>query len=147
MPWSLDSGATRNATLAIRIPQGILTPPGSAKGDSTFLGLGVGTITRARTRNPQMYSWNLSVQREVGWNSIARSQLHRQPRRASVFALHQPDAARSDVLAGPECAYTRDQLQAAVPNPFYGVITDPMATNLNGQTIQHVPPVAQHAAV
>ena len=25
---------------------------------------------------------------------------------------------------------------AAVPNPFYGAITDPKATNLNGQTVQ-----------
>jgi len=69
VPWSLDSGATRNATLANPYPQGILTPPGSANGDSTFLGLGVGTITRANS-NPQMYSFNFSIQREVGWNSI-----------------------------------------------------------------------------
>jgi len=69
VPWSLDSGATRNATLSNPYPQGILTPPGSSLGDSTLLGLGVGTITR-QNRNPEMYSWNLSIQREVGWDSI-----------------------------------------------------------------------------
>jgi hypothetical protein len=37
---------------------------------------------------------------------------------------------------GPNAQYTRTQLQAAVPNPFYGIITDPKAVNLNGRTIQ-----------
>jgi hypothetical protein len=27
-------------------------------------------------------------------------------------------------------------LNAAVPNPFYGLITDPQATQLNGPTVQ-----------
>src|SRR5207302_4947249 len=69
VPWSLDSGATRNATLENPYPQGILLPPGNSQGDMTFIGLGVGTITRGN-HNPQMYSWNFSLQREVGWNSI-----------------------------------------------------------------------------
>src|SRR5258708_17976119 len=69
VPWSLDSGATRNATLSNPYPQGILTPPGSTQGDATFIGLGVGTITRYN-RNPEMYSWNWSIQREIGWNAV-----------------------------------------------------------------------------
>ena len=36
----------------------------------TFIGRGAGTIDRKNGRNPQMYQWNLSVQREVGWQSI-----------------------------------------------------------------------------
>jgi len=74
VPWSLDSGFTRNATLSNPYPQGILTPPGATLGDATFIGLGVGTITR-KNRNPEMYSWNFSVQREVGCSAI-RSRSH-----------------------------------------------------------------------
>src|SRR5438046_10551570 len=33
-------------------------------------------------------------------------------------------------------AMSLKQLHAAFPNPFFGIITDPKATNLNGRTIQ-----------
>jgi hypothetical protein len=134
VPWSLDSGATRNATLSNPYPQGILTPPGSSQGDSTFLGLGVGTITRAN-RNPEMYSWNLSLQREIGWNSL----LEVNYTGSRGVHLYSPYTSLSPLplqyWMGPN-AMTRNQLQAAVPNPFFGIITDPKATNLNGKTIQ-----------
>src|SRR6185436_16741660 len=135
VPWSLDSGATRNATLANPYPQGILTPPGSAKGDSTFLGLGVGTITRANS-NPQMYSFNFSVQRELGWNSILEVNY------TGSRGVHQYSPYTSltplDPMywLGANAPYTRTQLQSQVANPFFGIITDPLATNLNGRTIQ-----------
>ena len=134
VPWSLDSGATRNASLSDPYPQGILTPPGSALGDSTFLGLGVGTITR-QNRNPEMYSWNVSVQREVGWESV----LEVNYTASRGVHLYSPYTSLSPLPLqywyGPN-AMTRSQLQAQVPNPFYGVITDPKAVNLNGPTIQ-----------
>ena len=135
VPWSLDSGATRNATLANPYPQGILSPPGSSLGDSTFLGLGVGTITRPNM-NPEMYSWNLSIQREVGWNSMV--EINYTGSRG--VHLYSPYTSLSPLnpsyWLGPNAPYTRTQLQAPVSNPFYGVITDPKATNLNGKTIQ-----------
>lgn len=134
VPWSLDSGATRNATLSNPYPQGILTPPGSAQGDSTFIGLGVGTITRFN-RNPEMYSWNFSIQRETGWNSIFEMNYTG----SRGVHLYSPYTSLSPLPLnywyGPN-AMTRAQLQAAVPNPFYNIITDPKATNLNGKTIQ-----------
>jgi hypothetical protein len=135
VPWSLDSGATRNATLANPYPQGILTPPGSSKGDSTFLGLGVGTMTRANL-NPQMYSFNVSIQREVGWNSIFEMNYtgSRGVRLYSPFTSLTP--LHPQYWLGGNAPYTRAQLQALVPNPFFGVITDPLAINLNGRTIQ-----------
>ena len=134
VPWSLDSGATRNATLSNPYPQGILTPPGSAQGDATFIGLGVGTITR-KNQNPEMYSWNFSIQREIGWNSL----LEVNYTGSRGVHLYSPYTSLSPLplqyWIGPN-ALTRNQLQAAVPNPFYGIITDPKATNLNGPTIQ-----------
>ncbi len=135
VPWSLDSGATRNATLTNPYPQGVLLPPGNAQGDSTFLGLGVGTITRTN-RNPEMYSWNLSVQREIGWNSIfeANYTASRGVHLYSPYTSLTPLALQ--YWYGANAPYTRNQLQAAVPNPFFGIINDPKAVNLNGRTIQ-----------
>src|SRR3954447_256221 len=135
VPWSLDSGATRNATLTNPYPQGILSPPGSSQGDMTFIGLGVGTITRAN-HNPQMYSWNFSVQREVGWNSIVEVN-YTGSRGVHLYSTYTSLSPLDPMYwLGGNAPYTRAQLQAAVPNPFYGVITDPKATNLNGRTIQ-----------
>lgn len=134
IPWSLDSGATRNATLSNPYPQGVLLPPGSSLGDATFIGLGVGTITRPN-RNPEMYSWNFSVQREIGWNTLF--ELNYTGSRG--VHLYSPYTSLTPLplqyWMGPN-ALTRNQLQAAVPNPFYGIITDPKAVNLNGKTIQ-----------
>ena len=137
-PWSLDSGATRNATLSNPYPQGILTlPPGSSQGDRTFLGLRRREPSYApRTAIREMYSWNFSIQREVGWDSVLEVNYTGSRGVHLYIAVHQPDAARSEVLAGAERAVHAHQLQARVPNPFYGIITDPQATNLNGPTIQ-----------
>ena len=135
VPWSLDSGATRNATLSDPYPQGILTPPGRSLGDMTFIGLGVGTITR-QTRNPEMYSWNLSIQRDIGWSSMVEIN-YTGSRGVHLYSPYTSLSPLAPVYwLGPNAQYTRAQLQAAVPNPFYGIITDPKAVNLNGKTIQ-----------
>ncbi|MCX6604256.1 MAG: TonB-dependent receptor [Acidobacteria bacterium] len=44
-------------------------PPGNSQGASTFLGLGIGTEQRDNA-NPQVQAWNLSLQRELGWQSV-----------------------------------------------------------------------------
>src|SRR5262249_19018946 len=125
----------QNATLTNPYPQGILTPPGSAQGDSTFLGLGVGTITRDN-HNPQMYSWNFSIQREVGWNSLIEVN-YTGSRGVHLYSPYTSLSPLNPMYwLGSNAPYTRAQLQAQVANPFYGIITDPKATNLNGRTIQ-----------
>ena len=68
--WTLDSNATRYITLSNPYPQGLTMPLGSSQGDSTFIGLGAGTILRNTAQNPEMYQWNFSVQREVGFGSM-----------------------------------------------------------------------------
>ena len=68
--FTLDSNATRYATLANPYPNGMLLPPGRSLGDSTYLGLSAGTILPSNNRNPEYHSWNLSVQREIGWSSM-----------------------------------------------------------------------------
>src|SRR2546425_2838857 len=113
VPWSLDSGATRNATLSNPYPQGILTPPGGSLGDMTFIGLGVGTITR-QTRNPEIYSWNLSIQRDIGWSSMVEVNYTG----SRGVHLYSPYTSLSPLdptyWLGPNAKYTRAELQAAV---------------------------------
>jgi len=101
----------------------------------TLVGLGVGTITR-QTRNPEMYSWNLSIQRDMGWSSMVEI-AYTGSRGVHLYSPYTSLSPLDPVYwLGPNAQYTRAQLQAAVPNPFYGIITDPKAVNLNGKTIQ-----------
>ena len=65
MTFTLDSGATQYAKLSNPYPNGLTLPLGSSLGDKTFLGRGAGTIVRSTGQNPEMYSWNVSLQREV----------------------------------------------------------------------------------
>jgi hypothetical protein len=135
VPWTLDSAATRNASLSDPYPQGILLPPGRSLGDMTLLGLGVGTITR-QNNNPEMYSWNLSIQREIGWSSMMEIN-YTGSRGVHLYSPFTNLAPLDPTYwLGPNAQYTREQLQAAVPNPFNGIITNPKAVNLNGKTVQ-----------
>lgn len=128
--WSLDSGATQYATLANPYPQGLLIPPGNSLGERTFLGLNAGTISRDN-RNPELYSWNLSIQRELPWQSVLEVNY------TGSRGVHLLIADTSLSNLDPRYwSLGRTALQAQVPNPFFGQITDPRAVNLNGPTVQ-----------
>ncbi len=135
--YSLDSNETLFARLNNPYPQGMLLPPGNSKGDSTYLGLGVGTPVPTLNRNPEYYSWNYSIQRQVGSGVVEIN--YTGSRGAHLF---YPFTSLSplplSVWYGPNAQYTRDQLNASVPNPFFGVITDPLAVNMNRSTIQRL---------
>ncbi len=137
--WSLDSNATRYTTLSNPYPQGLITPPGSSLGDKTFLGLGAGTILRDTAANPTMYQWNFSIQREIGWGSLIEGNYlaSRGVKLTNAAATSLSNLAPMYWLnPGKGALYTRTQLQASVPNPFYGIITDARANNLNKSTVQ-----------
>lgn len=137
--WTLDSNATRYITMSNPYPQGLTLPLGSSQGDATFIGMGAGTILRNTAQNPEMYQWNFSIQREVGFGSLLEVNYL-----GSRGAKLTNAAATSLSLLNPiywlnpgsGAQYTRQQLQAAVPNPFYGIITNPLATNMRNPTIQ-----------
>lgn len=137
--WSLDSNATQYSYMSNPYPNGLTVPMGSSQGDKTFLGLGAGTILRAN-RNPEMYQWNLSVQREVGWESLVEvnytASRGAKLLNAAVTTLSNLHPMYWLLGGSTPPAYTRQQLQASVNNPFYGYITDPKATNLNRTTAQ-----------
>jgi hypothetical protein len=129
--FSLDSNATRYATLANPYPDGMLLPPGRSLGDRTYLGLGAGTILPSNNRNPEYHSWNLSLQREIRWSSVVEVN-YTGSRGTHLFIPY----GSLTPLDPQYWSMGRAALTAAVPNPFYGLITDPLATNLNRPTIQ-----------
>jgi hypothetical protein len=129
--FTLDSNATRYATLANPYPNGMQLPPGRALGDSTFIGLSAGTILPGNNRNPEYHSWNLSVQREIGWSSVVEAN-YTGSRGTHLFI----PITTLTPLDPQYWSMGRTALNAAVPNPFYGIITDPQATALNGPTVQ-----------
>jgi len=128
---SLDSNATLYAKLNNPYPDSMLLPPGNSQGDKTFLGLGAGTILGSNSRNPEYHSWNFSIQREVGWQSVFEAN-YTGSRGAHLFL---PVTTLSP-LAPQYWSMGRTTLNSAVPNPFYGQITDPKATNLKNPTVQ-----------
>jgi hypothetical protein len=129
--FTLDSNATLYARLDNPYRDGMLVPPGRSLGDATYIGLGAGTILPANNRNPEYHSWNLSIQREVGWASVL--EVNYTGSRGTHLFL--PFTSLTP-LPQQYWSMGRTALNAAVPNPFYGVITDPKATNLNRPTAQ-----------
>jgi hypothetical protein len=128
---TLDSNATQYAKLSDPYRDGMLLPPGRSQGDKTYIGLSADTILGSNSRNPEYHSWNFSIQREVGWKSII--EVNYTGSRGTHLFLPLTTLAP---LPQQYWSMGRSRLTEAVPNPFYGQITDPKASNLKNQTIQ-----------
>jgi hypothetical protein len=139
--FSLDSNKTRYlpASLGNPYPDGMLLPPGRSQGDATFIGLGAGTIVPSNNRNPEYYSWNLSIQRELPMQSVL--EINYTGSRGTHLFLPYGGLTPLPQTYWP---WGRTVLEDKVPNPFYcapstdctGKITDQKAVNLKGATIQ-----------
>jgi hypothetical protein len=128
--WSRDANATQFATLDNPYPNGLNLPTGSSLGPDTFLGLGAGTIVRDNA-NPEYHSWNFSVQRELGFNSVL--EMNYTGSRGTHLLMPDTSLSRLD----PQYwGLGRTALNANVGNPFYGVITDPRS-QLSAPTVQY----------
>ena len=133
-PWSLDSGLTQYATFANPWPAGLTFPPG--KDPLAFLGTDAGTPLPIR-RNPQYQQWNFSIQREVPGHGVVEVNYSASKGTRLYFgdtndAVSRAEQPRPDLLGHGRG--TRST--SLVPNPFYGVITNPAATGYNQPTIQ-----------
>ncbi len=128
--WSLDSNATLNRQLANPYPDGVLLPPGRSQGDMTLIGLGVGSPVPSFNRNPEYHSWNFSIQRELPGQSVLEMN-YTGSRGTHLFI---PLTTLSPI---PQSAWAlgRPYLNAQVPNPFFGQITDPRSP-LSGPNVQ-----------
>ncbi len=117
--WTTDGNATLVNRLSNPFPNGILLPPGSSQGDDTLLGFGASTIVRDNNRNPEYHSWNLSIQRELPLQSVL--ELNYTGSRGTH--LFMPITTLSP-LNPQYWTLGRTALNAQVPNPFFGQITD-----------------------
>jgi len=132
IPWSLDSGRTQYATFENPFPVGLTQPPG--RNPTAFLGVGAGTPL-PKDDNPQYQQWNFSVQREVPGSGVIEANY--VGTKGTHLYFGQGDVVSSlNPLPQMYWGIGRNNLTGSVPNPFYGIITNPAATNFNAPTIQ-----------
>ncbi|MBO0719837.1 MAG: TonB-dependent receptor [Blastocatellia bacterium] len=102
-------------------PNGFNLPPGTTLGPATNIGLGIGEGVIPDYHSPYIQQWNLNVQREMPGNI--------------VFEAAYLGSKGTRLLAGesgitqsqldPSYLSLGAQLNAQVPNPFFGIITNP----------------------
>lgn len=139
MVVSLD-GRTPIASLSNPFPNGFNLPTGNSLGALTNIGLGIGAGVIPDPASPYVQQWNLNVQRELPGNII--------------FEAAYIGSKGTRLLNG-ESGLTQQQLPASflslgtrlqdqVPNPFFGIITNPssslrFATVSRGQLLRPYP--------
>jgi len=129
---SRDGGITRFASLENPYPAGLTLPPGNSLGDATFLGLGIGTESRSN-QNPQYQQWNFSVQRALPGNSVVQVNYTGGKGTHLYFGGGVTNQNRMDPSYW---GLGRTTLNALVPNPFYGIVTDP-TSRLSSPTVTY----------
>jgi hypothetical protein len=127
---SNNGGRTFEASLSNPFPNGFNFPPGPAEGPfsgvNTNLGLGIGASFFNDYRNPVIQQWNGTLQHEFG--------------RGFLIELGYLGSKGNHLIDG-ESNMTFNQLPASyfslgnqllstnqVPNPFFGIITNPNST-------------------
>ncbi len=136
IPWSLDSGLTQYATFANPWPAGLTFPPG--RDPLKFLGMGAGTPL-PKDDNPQYQQWNFSIQRELPGRGVLEVNYAGTKGTHLYFGsgdivsqLNTLDPIYWNLGRGT----SGTGLNALVPNPFFGIVTNPTATTYNRPTIQ-----------
>ena len=135
IPWSLDSGLTQYASFANPWPAGLTYPPG--RNASFFLGMGAGTPL-PKDDNPQYQQWTFSVQHEVPGHGVI--EVNYAGTKGTHLYFGSGDIVSAlNILDPMYWSFGRGTsgtgLNAQVPNPFYGIITNPVATSYNQPTI------------
>ena len=121
---SIDSNRTPRNFIDNPFPDGFNLPTGNTLGASTFLGLGIGggnggVFTDNGT--PYVQQWNLNVQRELPGKII--SEVAYIGSKGTRLLIGESGLVLSQLPASFLSMVTA--LQDQVPNPFFGVITNP----------------------
>lgn len=130
---SLD-GRIPLRTLDDPYPDGFNLPPGNSLGAATFMGLNIGggnggVFTTNDT--PSMQQWNFNVQRELPGNFIA--EVAYIGSKGTNLLIGESGLAFGQV--DPAFLSLGTALQDQVPNPFFGIITNP-SSPLRFETVQ-----------
>jgi hypothetical protein len=137
-PWITtyqNDGVTPFGRLSNPFPAGIKLPPGSSLGLMNDVGFGaVGPIPSIDSAVPYEESWSFGIQRELPANFLVDANYIGKAGRHLYFA-----GAGGLNYLGPQIEqYNSNQiagLNTYVPNPFYGIITDPNSS-LSSPTVQ-----------
>lgn len=120
-------GVTPTFALANPFPAGIQQPLGNKDGLLTNLGLGVTGPVRQQ-RLPYQGQWSLDLQRQLPWKLVVDVGY------AGSVGVALPSGVQYNQI--PDSALALGTaLNATVPNPFFGVITDASST-LSRATVQ-----------
>jgi carboxypeptidase family protein/TonB-dependent receptor-like protein len=123
LEFSRDGNYTQYATLQNPFPTGLTLPPGPNKDPLAYLGLGFDSYD-PHTVNPQWQQWNFSIQREMGSSSVV--EVNYSGSKGTHLSFGTDDVLGNRNKLDPSYwAMGRDALYQQVPNPFFGVITDP----------------------
>ncbi|MBI3680927.1 MAG: TonB-dependent receptor [Acidobacteria bacterium] len=120
-------GVTPTYALANPFPQGILKPEGNANGLLTNAGLGISGPVRQQ-RLPYQSQWSLDIQRQLPWSWVLDVGY------AGTAAVALPSGVQYNQISEQDMALGT-ALNQTVPNPFFGVISDPSST-LSRSTVQ-----------
>lgn len=129
-----NDGATPYSRISNPFPSGPQFPPGSSLGLATGLGLGISGPNRTWNNTPYIQTWNFGLQREfkgnllVDTNYVGTKGTHLYFGGAGSLNYLGPfvETLNADQIT---------QLNSFVPNPFYGLITNP-ASSLSAATVQ-----------
>ena len=129
-----NDGATPYGRLSNPLPNGPQLPPGSSQGLLTGLGLGISGPIRTWNNTPYIQTWNFGVQHEIKGNILLDVNYLGTKGTHLYFG-----GAGSINYLGPWVENMNSaqiaQLNSFVPNPFYGIITNP-ASSLSNPTVQ-----------
>jgi hypothetical protein len=129
MVTSLDNGVSYIATLDNPFPGGILVPPGSKDGISTYLGKDI-SFTNPKPRTPYMQRWSMGIQRTLAGGYLVDVN-YVGTRSTAVMTSRSlnyiPQEYLSTSLVRDQA--TIDALSRQVPNPFAGLLP---GSTLNG---------------
>jgi hypothetical protein len=124
-PTYQSDGYTSWGRLSNPFPYGLLLPPGNKNGASTNLGLDMsGVALRHWNKTPYEQSWSFGIQRQLPLDTVLDANYVGKKGTRLYFGglgtmSYIPESVAQDFVSRP--SYYNEK----VPNPFYGIITDP----------------------
>ncbi len=133
MEVTLDNMRTILTYLRDPFPNGFRFPPGRAQGPATNIGFNGGSsVFEGGWKNGYVQQWNFNLQRYLPGQFVVETGYTG----TRGIGLVDGDGGQSYSQIHPSYLALGPQLLTMVPNPFYGVITDPTSA-LRNPTVQY----------
>ena len=129
---TFDSMRSIYAYLKNPFPDGFNFPPGTSLGTATKLGLGIGESNFDAWKNSLVQQWNMNIQHELPGNMVA--EVGYLGNRG--IGLIDGDGTYQYNQLDPSYMQMGSGLLQIVPNPFYGIITNP-TSGLSRTTVEY----------